>query len=63
MDAGSSAGVDQPLDEWSVDPDLSSFSHWVTLPQDVSLQLPPGSGDVLLTLSPARIWLDSVRTE
>jgi hypothetical protein len=64
LDAGSSARKSSQVTLWSVDPELSSATSSVSLAREVSLDLPAGTGDVLLELdSYPSLWIDSVRTE
>jgi hypothetical protein len=64
LDAGSSVSVRETVSSWPVDSGLSADAYDVSSVQDVTLELPPGSSDVLLVLgSNSGLWLDSVRTE
>ena len=64
LDAGSSANASQLVESWPLDPNLSTSQSQVSLPQEVSLKLPPGSSDLMLSLASASaIWLDAVHTE
>ncbi len=64
LDAGSSARTSRLIESWPLDAASTSGQPPLSLPQEVSIKLPPGSEDVLLSLAAgSAIWLDAVHTE